>query len=76
MEKRFFLCEEGLVLLKKQDGQIFQYSFLKHIWYIASELNGIEDHPELFVEVTEEDADSYIAAVETMIKNMKNSKTK
>ena len=76
MDKRFFLCEENLVLLKKQMGQIFQYSFPTHIWYNVSELKGIEDHPELFKEVTEEEASSYIAAVEKMIKNMKHSKTR
>ena len=76
MDKRFFLCEENLVLLKRQMGQIFQYSFQAHIWYTVPELKGIEDHPELFKEVTEEEANSYIAAVEKMIENVKHSKSK
>lgn len=76
MNKRFFLREKDLVLLKKQVGQIFQYSFAAHIWYNVPELKGIEDHPELFEEATEEEANSYINAVEEMIKNMKHSKTK
>ena len=76
MDKRFFLCEENLVLLKRQMGQIFQYSFKARIWDTVPELKGIEDHPELFTEVTEEEANNYIEAVEKMIENIKHSKTK
>ena len=69
MDKRFFLCEENLVLLMVQ---IFQYSFKAHIWYTVPELKGVEDHPELFTEVTEEEANNYIEAVEKMIENIKH----
>ena len=76
MNKRFFLCEGNLVLLKKQMGQIFQYSFKARIWYSVPELKGIENHPELFTEISEDEAKDYIAAVEKMIDNNKSSKTK
>ena len=76
MNKRFFLCEGNLVLLKKQMSQIFQYSFKARIWYSVPELKGIEKHPELFTEISEDEAKDYIAAVEKMIDNNKSSKTK
>lgn len=76
MNKRFFLIEQDLVLLKKQNSQMFQYSFLTHTWYSVPELKGIERHPELITEVTEEEANDYIFAVEKMIENLKPNKTK
>lgn len=76
MNKRFFLIEQDLVLLKKQNSQMFQYSFLTHTWYSVRKLKGIERHPELVTEVTEEEANDYIFAVEKMIENLKPNKTK
>lgn len=74
--KFFYLNENKLVLLKREMGQIFQYSFLAKVWYNVPELKGVEDYPELLTVITEEEANEYISAVETMIETLKHQKSK
>ncbi len=76
MDKQFFIDESHLVILKKQLGQIWQYSFKGEIWYNIPNAIGIETHPELLTEITEEEANAYIEAVQSMINRLKNQKSK
>lgn len=76
MNKEYFIDKDGTVILKKQMGQISQYSFNAHIWYSVPELKGIEDHPEIVTKISEQQANEYIKNVENMIKETKTRKTK
>lgn len=76
MKKEYYMDNDGIVLLKKDCGQIWQYSFSAHIWYNVSELKGIEDHPELVTKITEEKAKAFIEQIENTIKSNQPKKTR
>ncbi len=76
MNKEYYMEKEGLVLLKKDAGQIWQYSFKARVWYNVNELKGIENHPELVTKISEEEAQNFIEQVENMLENAKPKKIK
>ncbi len=76
MNKEYYMEKEGLVLLKKDAGQIWQYSFKARVWYNVNELKGIENHPELVTKISEEEAQNFIEQVENMLENAKHKKIK
>ena len=43
MNREYYIDQSNLVLLKKENGLIYQYSFTKHFWYSLPELQGIEN---------------------------------
>ena len=74
MNSTYFLAEDKLVLLKLQMGQIFQYSFKNHIWYNVPEMKGIEKYSNLLTQITLEEANDYIKAVESMINHRRKAR--
>ncbi len=76
MNKEYYMDKEGLVLLKKDVGQIWQYSFRAHIWYNVDDLKGIENHPELVTKISEEEAKNFIEQIENMLNNKNHKKIK
>lgn len=76
MNKEYYMDKDGIVLLKKDTGQIWQYSFKARVWYNVNDLKGIEDHPELVTKISEEEAKNYIEQVENIFKNANSKKTK
>lgn len=76
MNKEYYMDKDGIVLLKKDTGQIWQYSFKARVWYNVNDLKGIEEHPELVTKISEEEAKNYIEQVENMFKNANSKKTK
>ena len=47
MAKEYYVDETNLVILKKEDGLIYQYSFTEKRWYGLPELQGFLDHLDL-----------------------------
>ena len=43
MNREYYIDQSNLVLLKKENGLLYQYSFTKHFWYSLPEFQGIEN---------------------------------
>lgn len=72
MNKEYYLDNSNLVLLKKENGLLFQYSFTKHFWYSLPEMQGLEN-TGLINKITEEEANNLIEEIDKMLE--KKSKT-
>ena len=72
MNKEYYLDSSNLVLLKKENGLLFQYSFTKHFWYSLPEMQGLEN-TGLINKITEEEANNLIEEIDKMLE--KKSKT-
>ena len=66
MNKEYYLDSSNLVLLKKENGLLFQYSFTKHFWYSLPEMQGLEN-TELINKITEEEANNLIEEIDKML---------
>lgn len=66
MNKEYYLDSSNLVLLKKEDGLLFQYSFTKHFWYSLPEMQGLEN-TGLINKITEEKANNLINEIDKML---------
>ena len=75
MNKEYYIDKSNLVLLKKENGLLYQYSYNKHFWYDLPELQGLENSG-LVTKISEENANNFINYVNNLIENTKNSKTK
>ena len=75
MNKEYYIYSSNLVLLKKENGLIYQYSFTKHFWYSLPEFQGIEN-TGLIAMITEKEANDFINYVNNLIKNSKKGKSK
>lgn len=75
MNKEYYIDKSNLVLLKKENGLLYQYSYTKHFWYNLPELQGLENSG-LVTKISEENANNFINYVNNLIENTKNSKTK
>ena len=63
MNKEYYLDNSNLVLLKKENGLLFQYSFTKHFWYSLPEMQGLEN-TGLINKITEEEANNLIEEID------------
>lgn len=75
MNKEYYIDQSNLVLLKKENGIVYQYSFTKHFWYSLPEFQGIEN-THLITMITEKEANDLIDHVNNLIENSKKRKTK
>ena len=75
MNKEYYIDQSNLVLLKKENGIVYQYSFTKHFWYSLPEFQGIEN-TRLIAMITEKEANDLIDRVNNLIENSKKRKTK
>lgn len=75
MNKEYYIDQSNLVLLKKENGIVYQYSFTKHFWYSLPELQGLEQ-TDLVTQITEKEANDLIDHVNNLIENSKKRKTK
>lgn len=66
MNKEYYLDSSNLVLLKKENGLLFQYSFTKHFWYSLPEMQGLEN-TGLINKITEEKANNLIKEIDKML---------
>ncbi len=66
MNKEYYLDSSNLVLLKKENGLLFQYSFTKHFWYSLPEMQGLEN-TGLINKITEEKANNLINEIDKML---------
>lgn len=66
MNKEYYLDSSNLVLLKKENGLLFQYSFTKHFWYSLPEMQGLENSG-LINKITEEKANNLINEIDKML---------
>ena len=66
MNKEYYLDSSNLVLLKKENGLLFQYSFTKHFWYSLPEMQGLEN-TGLINKITEEKANNLIEEIDKML---------
>ena len=66
MNKEYYLDNSNLVLLKKENGLLFQYSFTKHFWYSLQEMQGLEN-TGLINKITEEEANNLIEEIDKML---------
>lgn len=66
MNKEYYLDNSNLVLLKKENGLLFQYSFTKHFWYSLPEMQGLEN-TGLINKITEEEANNLIEETDKML---------
>lgn len=66
MNKEYYLDNSNLVLLKKENGLLFQYSFTKHFWYSLPEMQGLEN-TGLINKITEEEANNLIEEIDKML---------
>lgn len=66
MNKEYYLDNSNLVLLKKENGLLFQYSFTKHFWYSLPEMQGLEN-TGLINKITEEEANNLIKEIDKML---------
>ena len=75
MNKEYYIDQSNLVLLKKENGIVYQYSFTKHFWYSLPEFQGIEN-TYLITMITEKEANDFINYVNNLIENAKKGRTK
>ena len=75
MNKEYYIDQSNLVLLKKENGIVYQYSFTKHFWYSLPEFQGIEN-THLITMITEKEANDFINHVNNLIENSQKRKTK
>ena len=75
MSKEYYLSEDSLVLLKKENGLLYQYSYTKHFWYSLPELQGLENSG-LLTKISEEEANNFISYVDNLIESANKRKTK
>lgn len=75
MNKEYYIDQSNLVLLKKENGIVYQYSFTKHFWYSLPEFQGIEN-THLIAMITEKEANDLIDHVNNLIENSQKRKTK
>ena len=66
MNKEYYLDSSNLVLLKKENGLLFQYSFTKHFWYSLPEMQGLEN-TGLINKIAEEKANNLINEIDKML---------
>lgn len=76
MKKEYYVDETNLVLLKNDDGLIYQYSFPEQRWYGIPELQEFINHLDLLTKISEEEANTLIKKVDAMIKQAQSKKTK
>lgn len=75
MNKEYYIDQSNLVLLKKENGIVYQYSFTKHFWYSLPEFQGIEN-TYLITMITEKEANDFIDYVNNLINKSQNKKRK
>ena len=74
MAKEYYVDETNLVILKKEDGLIYQYSFTEKRWYGVPELQGFLDHLDLLKKVSEKQVQTLINNIDEFIEKNKSKK--
>lgn len=75
MNREYYIDQSNLVLLKKENGLVYQYNFSKHLWYSLPELQGLEQ-TYLVTMITEKEANDFIDYVNNLIENSQKRKMK
>lgn len=75
MNREYYIDQSNLVLLKKENGLVYQYNFSKHLWYSLPELQGLEQ-TYLVTMITEKEANDFIDYVNNLIENSQKRKIK
>lgn len=75
MNREYYIDQSNLVLLKKENGLVYQYNFPKHLWYSLPELQGLEQ-TYLVTMITEKEANDFIDYVNSLLENAKKGKSK
>ena len=71
----YYLDESNLVLLKKENKILYQYSFVKHLWYSLPEIRKLEN-TNLIHQISEQQAQTLIQKIDELIQKNKKTKTK
>ena len=71
----YYLDESNLVLLKKENKILYQYSFVKHLWYSLPEIRNLEN-TNLIHQISEQQAQTLIQKIDELIQKNKKTKTK
>lgn len=71
----YYLDESNLVLLKKENKILYQYSFVKHLWYSLPEIGNLEN-TNLIHQISEQQAQTLIQKIDELIQKNKKTKTK
>ena len=75
MNKEYYIDKSNLVLLKKENGLLYQYSYTKHFWYSLPELQGLENSG-LVTKISEEEANNFINYIDNLIESANKRKKK
>ncbi len=75
MNREYFIDQSNLILLKKENNLMYQYSFTKHFWYSLPELQGL-DSSGLVTKISEEEANNFISYVDNLIESANKRKIK
>ena len=76
MAKEYYVDDTNLVILKKEDGLIYQYSFTEKRWYGLPELQGFLDHLDLLKKISEAQVIKIISKIEKLTQDVQKHKTK
>lgn len=76
MDREYYVDETNLVILKKEDGLIYQYSFTEKRWYGVPELQGFLDHLDLLKKISEAQVINIISKIEKLTQDVQKHKTK
>ena len=76
MDREYYVDETNLVILKKEDDLIYQYSFTEKRWYGVPELQGFLDHLDLLKKISEAQVINIISKIEKLTQDVQKHKTK
>lgn len=75
MNREYFIDQSNLILLKKENNLIYQYSFTKHFWYSLPEMQGL-DNSGLINKISEKEANEFIKYIDNLIESANKRKIK
>ena len=75
MNREYFIHQSNLILLKKENNLMYQYSFTKHFWYSLPEMQGL-DNSGLINKISEKEANEFIKYIDNLIESANKRKIK
>ena len=75
MNREYFIDQSNLILLKKENNLMYQYSFTKHFWYSLPEMQGL-DNSGLINKISEKEANEFIKYIDNLIECANKRKIK
>ncbi len=75
MNREYFIDQSNLILLKKENNLMYQYSFTKHFWYSLPEMQGL-DNSGLINKISEKEANEFIKYIDNLIESANKRKIK